>query len=139
MDLMRRYRLAFHRGADDVVTRDSTRLVHALRQADRATGAARPRLRSEIADFIDYSLSDLLQLRDEYGIVFPRLDYRRLERRWFPWLPRPPRLPRRLEEIVVIDPAVRRDLLAELRTSAWAQEAAERGAWIERELRDAPA
>ena len=134
MDLMRRYRRAFHRGADDVSTSDSTGLVRALRRSDQATGAGKPRLRPEVAEFIDYSWSDPLRLRDEYGIVFPRLDYRRLERRWLPWLPRLPRRPRSLSALVVIDASIQRDILEHLRGSRWAQESPERGAWIADQL-----
>lgn len=138
MDLLRRYRLAFHPGADDVATRDSTRLVQALRRAGQAIGAPKPRLRPEVADFLDYSFSDPLRLRDAFGIVFPRLDYARLERRRFPWLPRLPRRPRQLSEIVLIDRELRRAMLAELRTSQWAAAAPGRIPWIDALLREPP-
>lgn len=139
MDILRRYRLAFHAGRDDVSTRDSSRLVQALRLAGEAVGAPRSRLRPEIADFVDYGASDPLRLRDDYGIVFPRLDYRRLERRWFGWLPRLPRRPRRLEDLVVIDPAARRDMLGHLGGSDWAKARPERRAWIAGLLAEAAA
>lgn len=140
MDLMRRFRLAFHRRAEDVTTTDSVRLLRALRRIDKAIGAARPRLHPEIAEMIDYARPDPLRLRDAYGLVFPGLDYRRLERGatgraawpvlralWRPW---------RLDEIVPIDAGVRREILARLGRSRWAGEDPARAHWIAELLRE---
>ena len=140
MDLMRRFRLAFHRRADDVATADSAQLLRTLRRADAAVGAQRPRLRPEIAEMIDYARADPLALRDAYGLVFPDLDYRRLERGgtgratwpllralWRPW---------RLEELVAIDPGVRRALLDRLARSRWAGADPDRARWVGEILRD---
>ncbi len=134
MDLLRRYRLAFHPRADNVATPDSARLLRALQRADRQVGTRRPALRPEIAEAIDYARRDPLRLRDAHGLVFPGLDYRRLERGlptrgvdallralWRPW---------RLEEIVAIDAGLRRAILARLANSRWARAEPARGAWI---------
>lgn len=134
MDLLRRFRLAFHPRADNVATPDSARLLRALQRADRQVGTRRPALRPEIAEAIDYARRDPLRLRDAHGLVFPGLDYRRLERGlptrgvdallralWRPW---------RLEEIIAIDADVRRAILARLANSRWARAEPARGAWI---------
>jgi len=133
---MRRYRLALHPGRADVATPDSAGLLRALVRADRAVGAPRPRLRPQIAEAIDYARSDPLRLRDAYGLVFPDLDYRRLERRgplasrgaWA--LVRGAVRPWRLEEVVTLDPRTRRALLEALARSRWARREARRGRWV---------
>ena len=134
MDLMRRFRLAFHADEEDVPSPAGTLLLRALGRADRALGAARPRLRPEIAEAIDYARPDALRLRDAYGLVFPGLDYDRLARvrpgrtlapllrgLWRPW---------RLEEVVAIDPAMRTALLERLARSRWAAADPARARWI---------
>jgi hypothetical protein len=138
MDLMRRYRLAFHRRAEDVWTPDSAQLLRALRRIDAGVGAPRPRLREEIAEAIDYARPDPLRLRDAFGLVFPGLDYRRLERAgtraapgralwplvralWRPW---------RLDEVVAIDDAVRRAILDRLARTRWAGADPARAGWV---------
>ncbi len=137
MDLMRRYRLAFHADANDVAKSDSTRLLTTLRREEPAVGARKPRLRPEIADAIDYSRPDPLRLRDTYGIVFPGIDYRRLERlRFRHWLPPLPRRVKSLSDLIFIDPAVQRELLSRLRGSRWAEVEPARGRWIDGLLRD---
>jgi hypothetical protein len=125
MDLMRGYRAAFHPRADNVSTPDSGRLLRALGLAEAAIGPARPRLKPAVAEAIDYARDDPLRLRDAYGLVFPGLDYDRLARRgrfatrgigavlralWRPW---------RLDEVVEIDPARRRALVAALAETRW--------------------
>jgi len=77
--------------------------------------------------------ADPLLLRDTYGIVFPGLDYRRLERRW---LPRLPRRPAGLSELMHIDTAVQREILAGLLRTRWARADPARGPWIDGLLRD---
>jgi hypothetical protein len=136
VDLMRRHRLAFHPDANNVSMADSTRLLRELRRIEKGTAAQKPRLRPEIAEFIDYSRADPLLLRDTYGIVFPGLDYRRLERRWLPRLPRLPRRPAGLSELMHIDAAVQREILADLLRTRWARADPARGPWIDGLLRD---
>jgi hypothetical protein len=139
MDLLGRYRAAFHAEADNVATRDSIELVRTLRRADAAVGAPRPRLRPEIAEAIDYARPDPLRLRDAYGIEFPDLDYRRLERRLLRALIPLPGRPRRLAELVLIDRAVQRELLRRLAGSRWARADPARRPWIDGLLRAPPA
>jgi hypothetical protein len=140
MDLLSRYRAAFHAEADNVATRDSIELVRTLRRADAAVGARRPQLLPEIAENIDYARADPLRLRDAYGIEFPGLDYRRLERR-APWirLPGLPGLPRRLSELVLIDRPLQRELLHRLAGSRWTKADPARRPWIDGLLREPPA
>lgn len=134
MDLMRRFRLAFHAREEDAPSPAGAKLLRALGKADRALGPARPRLRPEIAERIDYARPDPLRLRDAYGLVFPGLDYRRLERvrpgralgpllrgLWWPW---------RLEEVVAIDPGRRTAILERLARSGWAAADQGRARWI---------
>jgi hypothetical protein len=68
MDLMRRFRLAFHPRDEDAPSPAGSELLRTLRKIDRATGAPRPRLRPEIAKAIDYARADPLQLRDAWGL-----------------------------------------------------------------------
>ena len=77
MDLLQRFRKTFHPEIDNVPQRSSVLLARMLRQAERAAGARRPRLRPYVAEMIDYARLDPLHLRDTYGVVFPDLDYRR--------------------------------------------------------------
>jgi hypothetical protein len=134
MDVMRRYRLAFHRRDDNVITRDSVELIRELRRADAAVGAGRPRLRPEIADLIDYARSDPLVLRDRWGLAFPDFDYRRLERRFRPRLPDRlalrPWTRWRLEALITVDPRLRAGILDHVAASAWAAADPARGAWL---------
>ena len=133
MDLMRRFRRAFHPREEDRPSPAGTALLRALRRLDRATGAPRPRLRPEIAEAIDYARPDPLALRDAWGLVFPDLDYGRLARRGAAAMlmdrlaafRRPPGL----EAVVEIDPARRRALAAELARTTWARADPDRAAW----------
>jgi DNA-binding phage protein len=133
MDLLRAYRLAFHTQADNVHSRDSSELLRALREIDRALGAPRPRLHPEIAEMIDYARTDALHLRDRFGLVFPGLDYARLAREGVAaqlWTRlRGLRPPRRLEEVIAIDPALRRAMLDRLAASRWARAEPARASW----------
>jgi hypothetical protein len=136
MALMRRFRFDFHRDRDNQFCPDGSALLRALRAADRAVGPSRPRLRPEIAEAIDYGRADALRLRDGWGLVFPGLDYRRIERGGWPRARRlATRLrgmlrPWRLEEVVALDENRRRALLDELDRSPWTREAAERARWV---------
>jgi len=135
MDLMRRFRLAFHAAEEDVPSRAGSALLRTLARADQALGPARPRLRPEIAAAIDYARPDALRLRDEHGLVFPGLDYDRLARPRLPGRSLAPRLrallrPWRLEEVVEIDPERRAALIDRVARSRWAGEDPGRAAWI---------
>jgi len=139
VDLLSRYRAAFHPDADNVSKRDSVELVRTLRRLDAAVGARRPELRPEIAERLDYARPDPLRLRDAYGLAFPGLDYRRLERASRPWRRlRLPWRPRRLSELILIDRAVQRELLHRLAGTRWAAAEPERRAWVDGLLRAPP-
>ena len=132
MDLLRRYRLAFHARADNVIAPDSVQLVRALRRLEPEVGAGRPRLHAAVAERLDFLRRDPLVLRDAWGIEFPGLDYAGLARRGGWRLPGLARLDRRepeLGEIVMIDRDRQRALLAGLRKSPWARKAPDRAAW----------
>jgi hypothetical protein len=133
MDLMRRFRLAFHPRDEDAPSAAGAGLLRALRRIDRRTGAPRPRLRPELAEAIDYARPDPLVLRDAWGLVFPDLDYDRLARRGAAAMLADRlaalRRPTRLEAVVEIDPARRRALAARLAETAWAGADPARAAW----------
>ena len=57
-DLSRRFRLAFHADENDRLTRASRTLAAALRAADAVVGAQRPRLKPEVAEFVDYARTE---------------------------------------------------------------------------------
>ena len=63
-------------GHDDVVLVERNRWRKKVLKADRSiSGFARPKLLAEIADYIDCASTDLLWLRDQYGVLFDDLDY----------------------------------------------------------------
>lgn len=69
-------------GLDNVVIAERNRLRKKVLEADRSIpGFARPKLLAEIADYIDYASTDLLWLRDRYGVLFDDLDYARISDR----------------------------------------------------------
>jgi hypothetical protein len=134
MRILRDFRAEFHGRADTRLIAAVDALREALRAADAACGAARPRLRPEVAEMMDYASDEPLWLRDRHGIVFPDFDYRRLEEGRFAKLPE-----RRLalEEIVQIDPEKRQRVLAHLAGSEWAFWSLSRRRWITRQRRRA--
>jgi hypothetical protein len=118
-----------------VATADSSELLRTLQRIDGALKAPRPALRPQIADMIDYGRRDPLRLRDAYGLVFPDLDYGRLERTIGPGRALSPLLrdlwrPWRLEEIVVLDPAMRAAILDRLARARWTRAEPARAAWV---------
>jgi hypothetical protein len=129
IDVLRRYRSAFHAGRDNVYAQDSRALQKELAKADREHGAARPRLQPGLAEAIDYGHRDCLWLRDRYGVAFPGLDYDRLataasvpEPTWTPTVA--------LEELIVIDREMQGKILNRLTQSPWAAGDAARKAWV---------
>lgn len=138
MDILRRYRRAFHRRNDNVIAPDSVELVRVLRRLEGRLGAGRPVLREGIAGRLDCARSDPLEIRDRWGITFSGLDYRSLERRGplLPsWVERLPGRRRELSELIVIDPQMQAALLAALRRTKWARAEPARRAWIAGMLR----
>lgn len=139
MDVMRRFRLAFHRHEEDSPSQAGGRLLRTLGRIDRELDASRPQLRPEIAEAIDYARPDPLELRDSWGIIFSDLDYGRIARvrrrgadlwprlraLWQPW---------RLEEVVALDPALRDAILERLGRSRWAAGNPAHARWIAAEL-----
>lgn len=139
MDILRRYRRAFHAEVDNVIAPDSVKLVRALRRLEPVVGAARPRLHPAVAARLDLSRPDPLVLRDRWGIEFRDFDYAELARRGRWRVPGLGRLDRRepdLGNIVAIDRGVQRGLLEALRETHWARREAAREEWLVRWLRD---
>lgn len=125
MTIMHAFRRDFHADREDQKTKGSTYLRRLLRAADLAVGAPKPRLRQEIADAIDGASQEALWLRDEYGVVFPNFDYRRLERG------RLTRLPTRelsVSEIAVVDPSIRKAIIDHVDGHKWTD--ARRRRWL---------
>jgi hypothetical protein len=135
MDLIWRYRRAFHAERDDVFTQDTNQLRRALARADHAHGAARPRLQPGFAEAIDYAAHDAPWLRDRFGVVFPGLDYDRFA------APAPTGDPAAdlaaavaaasgpaaaIDALVVVDREMQARILADLARSPWAADAARR-------------
>lgn len=133
MDLLRGFRAAFHEAKDNVPSDDTRTLLRALARIDTALEAPRPRLRPEIAESIDYARPDPLTLRDDWGLVFPGIDYDRLARvfhdRGIPALLRDRLRPWRLDEVVPIDRDLQQRILARLARSRWGWAPA-RALWI---------
>lgn len=134
MDILRAYRADFHGERDNVSAPDSSQLVRVLARIDGLAEAPRPRLRPEIAEAVDYANPDALALRDQWGLVFPGLDYARLGRirlhdRGLPALLRDRLRPWRLEEIVPIDRDLQQAILGRLARSRWGWAPA-RARWI---------
>ena len=117
MGILRDFRVEFHSGGDTRRIASVDALREALRAADAACGAARPRLCAEVAEMADYVSDEPLWLRDRHCVEFPGFDYRRLEEGRFAALPARPLA---LEEIVESDPETRLKVLAHLAGSGWA-------------------
>jgi hypothetical protein len=131
MELLWRYRAAFHADRDDVATRDSKALLKALANADARLGASRPRLKPGVAEAIDYGSGDALWLRDRFGVVFPDLDYDRLAAETRAASPAPgPGDAAALDQLIVIDRAMQARLADEIARSSWAADEGRR-AWLE--------
>lgn len=118
MVVLRRYREDFHAENDDVFTDDTRQLIAALREAEARIGADRPRLKPMIADLLDYATDDALWLRDTFGTAFDGYDYDRIARGDRVPLPED-RLPRRLSDLIDIDPDRLRALIERLLLSGW--------------------
>ncbi|WP_234869871.1 hypothetical protein [Alitabrizicola rongguiensis] len=87
--------------------KEHSRRRRAVLQADAdLPGATKPRLRPEIRDYIIRSNTELLQQRDEFGLVFPGLDYSIVGQN----VPTQTPTFSRIEELCELDPA-RRDAL----------------------------
>ncbi|WP_170381267.1 hypothetical protein [Ruegeria atlantica] len=80
MVLMQQFRRHFYANQDDRINKQTLRFINQLRRVEKRLNLPRPMLRPEVAEYTDYSGTGPLELRDRYGIVFPKLDYSRLER-----------------------------------------------------------
>lgn len=74
------YRKLFHSKQDDVFTADTRILVRALKQADQEIPRGTPScLRPEIAENLDYTCTELIWLKEEYGVEFKEIEYDRIK------------------------------------------------------------
>lgn len=110
MDLLLRFRQAFHPGDDGRFASDSNALARTLLRLDASLGAARPRLRPAVAAGIDAaSAGDLAWVASSLGVAFPSAEDD-------PGLPPSPAL----ADLVAVDAALRQSLLRALLRSGWA-------------------
>lgn len=80
MSLLQEYRQVNHPREDYEIFPGSIHFRMALHKTERETGLfVRPRLHPDVADYIDHATVDLLWLRDTRDIVFPGIDYGRLQ------------------------------------------------------------
>jgi hypothetical protein len=129
MDLIMRQRIAFHPDENDVHTRATIRLRDTLTRIEREVGAPKPRLRTRIAEMVDYATPDCLWLRERYGIAFPGIDYDRMERE-AAGDGQPFERIRRLDDLIAIDPAIQARIVERLAGEAWATEEAAQAEWV---------
>ncbi len=80
MVLLQKFRKHFFAEKDDQFNKPTKAFVENLRLVEEKYGFPRPTLRPEVQEYADYSSDKPLQLRKQYGIVFPQLDYSRLEK-----------------------------------------------------------
>jgi len=76
------YRKHFHGKQEGVFTADTRQLVRALKQADQEIPRSTPScLRPEIAAKLDYTFTELIWLKEEYGVEFKEIEYDRIKER----------------------------------------------------------
>lgn len=93
MEILQEYRHSIYPESDEDRFDDSNALRRALIDLDENDpGTPKPRLINEISDYIDYSSTELLWLRDQHGVTFPEIDYARIGSRPAPALPDAPRV-----------------------------------------------
>lgn len=86
MALLQDYLHVIHPGRARLKTRDNRRLISYILLAEQQYGLfSRPTLRPEVAEYLDHASTDLLWLREQFGIEFSGLDYRRIAERDNPW------------------------------------------------------
>ncbi|WP_170570021.1 hypothetical protein [Ruegeria atlantica] len=83
MALIQLFRRHFYSDRDDQFNKPTRKFIKRLRSIEKKFDFPRPKLHPEIAEYLDYAGTGPLELRDRYGIVFPKLDYSRLEREEF--------------------------------------------------------
>ncbi|WP_460274237.1 hypothetical protein [Celeribacter sp. ULVN23_4] len=121
--LVRDYREKFHSNRENIFTPDTRYLVRTLQKLDKSTGASRPQIYPHIAEALDYQNTDLLWLRDEYGLEFPNYDYARLldpEREQASRDLYGAKL--KIEEILVTDAELTKKIAKALLTTEWARQ-----------------
>lgn len=75
MSILQDYRMENHPEKDNLPTIDTFKLLKVLRNVERKYKIGnRPKLREQIANFIDYSSTDLLYLNKNYNVHFSGID-----------------------------------------------------------------
>lgn len=79
MEVIQDYRRAIYPESNDERFEDNNALRKALAALEPSVRpSTKPQLHAEIAEYIDYSSTELLWLRERYGVTFPDLDYARI-------------------------------------------------------------
>ncbi len=82
MAILQDYRLLHHGNKNREKVIDSKRLLVCVRISEALSAwNERPKLKPEVSDFIDHSSTDLIWLRDRYGILFAGVDYSKVGER----------------------------------------------------------
>lgn len=79
ISITQKYRRQFFSGFDDHIFPDDRILKNMIVAAEQKLGdSKRLKLHPEIAEYVNYSSTDLIWIRDRYGISFPTISYGRL-------------------------------------------------------------
>jgi hypothetical protein len=113
-DILMAFRHHAFQGRDNRPEPASAALFDALAAIEARIGPRRPRLRPEVAAFLDASSDDVAWLEAVYGLEFPVHDVPADPAGASPALGA-------LSDVIEIDPAYRARLLSELEASAWAR------------------
>jgi hypothetical protein len=131
-EILGAFRRDFYPGHDNEPQRASSLLFEELVRIEARLGPRRPRLRPEIAEYLDSSSDYVTWLRDEYALEFPGYNYACASR------PLDPPLPvSTLSDVIMLDLGYRSQLLIELGRSPWARKWGRRR-WIRSLAKNAP-
>ncbi len=79
ISITQKYRRQFFSGFDDHIFPEDRILKNMIVAAEQKLGVSkRPKLHPEIAEYVNYSSTDFIWIRDRYGISFPTISYDRL-------------------------------------------------------------
>jgi hypothetical protein len=130
-DILGAFRGAFFPGQDNKPEKAASRLFEELAGIEARLGHRRPRLRPDVAHYLDTASDYVSWLRDAYGLEFPGYDY---DCALHPAPERPE--VRSLADVIEIDVGYRRQILAELERSRWAKKTWGHRGWVRSVARD---
>jgi hypothetical protein len=132
MAVCRLYRLAFWANNDDEATPGSKKMINTLRRADLHCGHKKALLKPEISEILEnHAASDLLWLRDAYGLTFSDVTYGSLaSKKSLSGIANITCKPRTLKEIVHIDLCRLVGIIDYLRESPFADDKPEVASWL---------